>query len=316
MTKEEVLQSIGLKKRFCKDNNIPINLFDEPYFLQRLDILNPFYDCVGKFALFIEELKQYETEQDYFEYYNSVKDAVINHIRDNEAYKRFNEDKFPGVQERIRITGVGNRNLYIDENDSHSFISIDMKKANFSALRYYSPEIFDNKESWEEYISMFTNSEHIKNSKYIRQVILGACNPGRQVTYEKFLMSKICHCLKDVFESKINFYSLSNDEIIIISKNDTDVNENTIRYAINEKQHTLSEMVRVESFWLNKCEWGWYKVITTYVSDVVQFKCVSPDIIHQVIKHFCNQPITEDDLVFRYNGQLARFLQEVDNPWS
>ena len=40
MKREDVLKSIGLKKRFCKDCNLPINLFDEPYFMQRLKTLD------------------------------------------------------------------------------------------------------------------------------------------------------------------------------------------------------------------------------------------------------------------------------------
>ena len=39
-TKEQVLNSIALKKRFCKNCNLPIDLFDEPYFSERLEILD------------------------------------------------------------------------------------------------------------------------------------------------------------------------------------------------------------------------------------------------------------------------------------
>lgn len=312
MTKEEVLKSIGLKKRFCKDCNIPINLFDEPYFLQRIDALNPLYYCVCNLAIFLNELKQFETEQDYFEYYNSVKEAVIAALKSNSEYQRFNNDTIPAYHTEVKIE---NRNLYIDENDGHKFISIDMKKANFSALRYYSPAIFNNKETWEDYLADFTDSEHIKNSKYIRQVILGACNPGRQVKYEKYLMSKICDYLTHSYGSSITFYSLSNDEIIL--RNDTSpVSEEGIRFAIRKNSEPLSKLVRVESFYLNQWEWGWRKVITSSKLPTIQFKCMSPDIIHQVVKHMYNQPVTEDDLVFRYNGQLARFLQEASNPWK
>ena len=62
-----------------------------------------------------------------------------------------------------------------------------MNKANFSALHNYNSNIFNNKNTWEEYVSNFTNNEHIINSKYIRQVVLGNCNPKRCITYEKYL---------------------------------------------------------------------------------------------------------------------------------
>ena len=66
MTREEVLKSIGLKKRFCKDCNLPINLYDEPYFTQRLQILDIQFGCVKKFDDFCAELENYENEQSYF----------------------------------------------------------------------------------------------------------------------------------------------------------------------------------------------------------------------------------------------------------
>ena len=28
------------------------------------------------------------------------------------------------------------------------------------------------------------------------------------------------------------------------------------------------------------------------------------------------EPITDNDLVFYHNGRLAKFLKEVNNPWS
>ena len=48
----------------------------------------------------------------------------------------------------------------------------------------------------------------------------------------------------------------------------------------------------------------------------IEFKTLNGDIYHQIVKHYYNLPITDDDLVFRYNGELARFLKEVGNPWG
>lgn len=91
MTRDEVLNSIQLKKRFCKDCNLPIAVFDNPYFYQRLCTLDILYDCVDKFDQFCFEMMNFANEQSYFEYYNSVKDAMINHIKENAEYQRFNE---------------------------------------------------------------------------------------------------------------------------------------------------------------------------------------------------------------------------------
>ena len=315
MTREEVLQFTGLKKRFCKDCNLPINLFDEPYFTQRLKALDVQFDCVKKFDTFCADLEKYDTEQEYFEYYNTVKDSVINMIKDNTEYMKFLNDDFADVRVVTKNITLGNKNLYIEGNQDKTFISIDMKKANFSALRHYSPAIFKNVETWEQYIGFFTPSEHIRNSKYIRQVILGACNPKRQITYERYLMTMLYLHIKSELDGKVSFYSLGNDEIII-SVAGTSVSAKEIKSAIATCPQKIGELVRFEMFDLQKVgDYGWMKVIYDE-PERVEFKTINADIYHQIVKHYWNMPITEDDLVFRYNGVLARFLEGVKNPWK
>lgn len=316
MTREEVLKSIGLKKRFCKDCNLPINLYDEPYFTQRLQILDIQFGCVKKFDDFCAELENYENEQSYFEYYNIVKDSVINMIKDNPEYIRFLNDEFADVKIIKRTITVGNNNLYVEDNDGKTFVSIDMKKANFTALRHYAPAMFKNKETWEEYIGAFTNSKHIKNSKYIRQVILGACNPKRQVAYEYYLMAILYLHIINTLGDEVNVFSLGTDEIII-SVDGTSCSANRLKEVIADCPQNIGSLVRFEMFDLQKVgDYGWMKVIYDGDNDKVVFKTINADIYHQIIKHYWNQPITEDDLVFRYNGTLARFLEEVKNPWK
>lgn len=317
MKREEILNSIQLKKRFCKDCNLPITLFDNPYFYERLSALDIIYDCVSKFKLFCQELQHFNCEQDYFEYYNSVKDNMINDIKSNPAYHNFLDDE--DVRDILRYSymkqDVTNNNLYVEQNEDKTFISIDMKKANFSALNFYSKDIF-NCNTWEDYVGRFTDSQHIKNSKYIRQVVLGACNPKRQVNYEKSLMTKLyLHIKETLNDETFKVYSLGTDEIVISIDN--------FHYPLNKLKEIISNcplgigtLVRVEMFDLQKAgNYGWLKVIYDN-SQTVQFKCIDAEIFHQVVKHYYNMPVTENDLVFRHNGRLARFLEEVKNPWQ
>ena len=45
------------KERFCKDCNIPIRLFQEPYFLDRIKLFDKFYGTVDKWIRFTSELQ-------------------------------------------------------------------------------------------------------------------------------------------------------------------------------------------------------------------------------------------------------------------
>ena len=203
-----------LKQRFCKDCNIPISVYDEPYFSDRLELYDKFYRSKEKWNVFLKELEKYNCEQDYFEEYNRVKDVVINAIKESEGFSKFNSEDMNNFS--VKYTNLPSKDIYKESNVGKLFISIDMKKANFSALWHYDYSIFDGSKTWEEFIGKYTTNKHIINSKYIRQVILGNCNPRRQVTYEKYIMGQVLEVLINeagFYLNEIAFFS--NDEIII-----------------------------------------------------------------------------------------------------
>lgn len=320
MTPNEVGNSIALKKRFCKDNNVPISLFDTPYFDQRLNLISQNSQgekYCDKWLWFIKDLEAFETEQDYFTYYNSVKDSAIQTIKETEDFDKFIHDN----SITYYLNDYGKRNLYVDQNDGKIFISIDMNKANFTALNYYSSNIFGKAKTWEEFISRFTDMKHIINSKYIRQVILGTCNPKRQIKFEEYLTVKMANILKYSGNIFPTIYSVGFDEIIIEVPKDCGYSFNDILQLKNA--YPVGELYRAELFELHKLPngYGWYK--TYYKCEDwsklyagVEFKCVPSEIYNQVLKHWLGVPINKDDLVFYHNGQLAQFLEPIQNPWE
>lgn len=313
MTREQILNSVSLKKRFCKDYNLPITIYDNPYFYERLSAIDIMFDCIDKFDNFCRCLSNFESEQDYFEYYNEVKDKVIDYIKSNPAFERFNTDSIWAIP---RIYSYPKHNLYVAQNDGSTFISIDMRKANFSALKHYDRAIFDNMSTWEDFLGKFTDCPHILQSKYIRQVILGACNPKRQVAYEHYLMSILLeHIVKNI--PTINVYSLGEDEILIKLEDNCGFSRKQLQRIISSCPDGIGEIVHLEIFDLHiiKNTSGWMKVMYDDESSI-KFKCLEAETYHQIIKHYCGLPITENDLVFYHNGQLAKFLKEVDNPWE
>lgn len=313
MTREEIMNSIALKKRFCKDCSLPIAIFDNPYFHERLQTLDVLYDCVHKFDAFCDELQSFANEQEYFEHYNKVKDSMVEFIKGKSEYNSFINSSFP--VEPI----VSRKELYIDDNDDRAFISIDMKKANFSALNHFSHEIFDNAESWEQFVSKFTDCQHIINSKYVRQVVLGSCNPKKQITYERYLMNILCiHIMDNIPNASI--YSLGEDEILINVPREYGVgcgfSLSDLKKTVESCPDDIGKLVRVEMFEFFKIKGtdGFIKIYDDF--DREEFKCLNSEIFHQVVKHFYGKKITDNDLVFYHNGRLAKFVEGIDNPWS
>lgn len=311
MTQEEILNSINIKKRFCKDYNLPITVYDNPYFMERLLTLDPMFETVEKFTSLCCCLSGFKSEQDYFDYYNKLKDAVITHIKSNPSYTQFCDNN---IDKKFDFP---KKNLYSPLNDGCTFISIDMKKANFSALNHFDSAIFSNRKTWEDFLRIFTDYEYIVNSKYIRQVILGACNPGKQIAYEHYLMGCLLTHIKEEIPN-VNIYSLGEDEILIQVDGNCGYSKKRLQEVINSYPGKVGDLVKVNIFDLHiiKNTSGYIKSYYYGGEENVEFKCLDAEIYHQIVKHFYDIPITENDLVIYHNGHLAKLLKEVPNPWE
>ena len=301
-----------LKQRFCKDCKIPISVYDEPYFSERLELYDKFYNSKEKWNVFLSEVAKYDCDQDYFEEYNRVKEIAMSSIKESDAFRRFNNEDMNKFF--VRYSDLPTKDIYKESNVNKLFISIDMKKANFSALRHYDSNMFGNSETWEEFIGEYTNNRHIINSKYIRQVVLGNCNPRRQVTYEKCLMSEVLsHIEKYNLKDKVVFFS--NDEIVFDMSEDN-VELKLLLYMCECLQEDINEDLnipcRVELFKLLNIKGtdGYLKEVIKNIDErEYKIKCLNNYMLPFVLRKLQNQEITENDKVFIHEGLLSKFIE-------
>lgn len=297
-----------LKERFCKDCNIPLKLYEEPYFMERLELYDDLFGTLAKWKVFIAELLKYNCEQDYLEEYNQVKDKAINCIKQTEAYQKFNEED--GNAFVIQNINFPSKDIFKTSNDKKCFLNIDMKKANFTALFHYNPEIFQGACSWEEFIGIFTQNIHIRKSKYIRQVILGNCNPKRHIHYEKYLMDKILSKILG-FIQRENIVFFSNDEIVIDME---DFQKEDRKKFLIQIQELLKEEIplKIELFYLYKLYGtdGYIKKIeNSDMSFKIELKCLENYILPFIMRTLRGENITEHDKIFFYEGLLSKFIE-------
>lgn len=232
MNVEQVLESNSLKQRFVKDTKLPLNLLRNPYFEERLHLYSVIYpDILDKWEVYLNMLKDFDSEQDYFEHYGSVKDGIIDTVKGSEAYDRFNSLDMNQYAVDPELRQLPSKDIFKPTFNKMTFLSLDMKKANFSSMSKFDPAIFSGCETWEDFVSQFTSYEHIINSKYIREASLGNCNPKRHITYEKYLMSCFLKELLthgfgigfDDWKERVVFFS--NDEVVF---NVTDMDSNEL----------------------------------------------------------------------------------------
>ena len=313
----------NLRKRFVKDTALPIKIFTEPYFSHYLELYDKQFDAKKKYEMFLKLLEEFSDEQAYFAEYNRIKDAAISYLENNEIMQYFcqKEDmnKF-----NHNHPNLPSNHIFKCTNIGKHFVSIDMRKGNFTALRHYNPEIVGGKDSYEEFIGMFTDQEYFKSSKYIRQVIFGNQNPRRQTTYEKYLMGRVLDRLIETFENfdMKNIAFFNTDELVIdVTPYFTADNPMEMVYAIatieNLVDWAAAEGISVRSDWFKL-----RKIIGTegYMREFelcsakkgVDFKCVTADEMPFVIRAFNNEPVQDNDMLFIHENRLARWVTPID----
>lgn len=320
------IYSKDLANRFVSDYKLPIQLTDEKYFFYYLDLYERDYQSKTKYNKLCELIeKEYDASPSKFldEYYK-LRDCIITTIENSDAYKRFNEmdmSRF-SIKNKLNITS---NNIYNENNVGKIFVSFDLKKANFQALRFVDPEIVLNTDSYQEFIGKFTPSEYIAESKYTRQVIFGKLNPKRHITVEKYIIRKIYDFLKDTCHSPNTCVSISNDEIIFdmgILK-DMDIDEifdtvdkvNVCKEIIEKK---LGFYVNAEVYLLHKVQLccDKFKRSCYYYKEFIgssnikgKLLCVPSNYFPIVYKLFNDLPLQEEDYHFDYEGLDCRYCE-------
>ena len=313
--------SINLKKRFCKDNNVNIQIFTEPYFMERIELFG-YKKEYENFCNFIETNFNGEEEK-YLAKYNEIKDEIINYIKNSSAYKHLNfiadmntfkVDKFPNVSM--------NGDVYKIPNIGREFVSVDMSKANFSALVHYGKATntnFFTSYDFDKFMELFTDISHIKKSKYIRQVVFGNCNPKRQVTYEKYLICKFLeHMLNSLGLDNSCIKVICSDEVVLdVTNLDSRKIKEMENYVKIHNEFEDNVPLHFEYFKLGKFTNtnAFVKKIYKSVDNKEEFtlkeKCASP-LEAPFIKRLLKGEDSEDvDCLFVYENKVARLLKPL-----
>lgn len=311
---------INLRKRFVSDFNLPIQVLQDPFFDYYLDLYEEVHKTRTKWnELILMIINEYDGNYDlWLEYYAKVRDEIINTIEKMPEYIKFSQIDDMNQYKLSLKDNYPDVNIYNENFNNHILISIDLKKANFQALKYHNSKIILDTDNYKDFIGKFTNSYYIKDSKYTRQVIFGKLNPRRQVTIEKYLISKIIDSNTDFIKKLKNIgkiVSLKSDEIIFDVTNIESIFD-AKKYESDIK-NDLGIDVKIELFELSLMQFKthtdnniniWKK---SFYDGSEELKSVPITYYPQVYKTWKNMDIIDDDLVFYHENQLAKFIHPI-----
>ena len=310
---KEVHMTSEVKKRFVKDESLPIQLLKEPYFSYYICLYNRDFDTVRKYGDLHRALERCGSEEKFLQEYYGIRDRVITRTKELPEYAEFLEcDMSKYDIEAPVLPNAHKTDVYKMVNVDRRFISIDMKKANFQVMKMFSEKIVFGADTYEEYIGRFTDMDYFRNSKYTRQVIFGNMNPKRQTKMQKYCMRKVFDLLIAEYDISPEAFAVFTFDEIVLRRDMLD--ERTAAAVISGAGKKIMDglgiAVRVKPFTLRSI--GGRDFYANEVEDgTVEFKKAPSIFFAQIYKKYYGMELCDNDLMFYHEGYMAKFQEPL-----
>lgn len=300
--------SHSIRNRFVKDYGLPIQIVQDPFFEYYIDELDDHFDTKQKFQMLLDVFETLGGEEQFFAESNRVKDSIIKAVQATKTYAELQKNTLDNYNVG---KGVKQQDIYTMNNVGKTFISIDLKQANFNVFKMFAPELVLNFDTYEDLVGSITEFDYFKKSKYLRQVIFGNLLPKRQQKLQKWVISRIINVLHDhVGIPMEDFVTSSSDEVVfVIDPKDAISLVKKIEEKLSETVMTCeySNWVKIDAFTLVSVGERKFFVKESCIGDGVDFKSIQSYFFMQVYKKYINEPINTMDKKFYFDGMIATF---------
>jgi hypothetical protein len=312
-----------LAKRFVSDYNFPVSMVNNyRLFRYQLELYEPELKTMTRWKELQQMIKErFGGDTDAFvEYYNKVRNDIITKTYESAAYQEFNNMDMQqfAVKDRPQVS---KNNVYNNENDGKMFLSIDLCRANFQALKYVNRKIFNGAQTYEDYVGQFTDLDYLKTSKYTRQVIFGQLNPARHTTVEQYLINKVYKAVLELdylpFNASTGLVSMSNDELVFCIDQLYDP-KNYSECIVQDIKTKTGLTVHVDAYELHgyslvsesECTHKEFFVKKDLETGREEFTCMPLQFHMMGWRLFRKQPLHPEDKLFIYENGICRFCED------
>lgn len=300
--------SHSVRNRFIKDYNLPIQIVQDPFFEYYINELDSYFNTKQKYQMLFDIFNVLGSEEAFFAESNRVKDTIIKSIESTAAYTELQNNT---LDEFNINSKVKQQDIYTMSNAGKTFISIDLKQANFNAFKMFNPDLVLGFNDYESLIHSVTPFDYFKKSKYLRQVIFGNLLPKKQQKLQKWVISKIINVLNTGIGIQLeDFVTSSSDEVVIVVEPDmVNILVETIIKKLGDTPETnkFTNWSKIDAFTLKSIGGRKFFVKENLLDGTVDFKSIQSYFFIQVYKKYFNKPINEMDRKFYFDGNIATF---------
>lgn len=308
-----------MKQEFVRFYNLPFPM-TEYNFDYYVNLLDPYYDTKNKLATFNQYLSQYQNpEEGYFQDLNNTKNNILNLFLSKVSGETVISDLDKIDTNDYKNKYMERQQVYIKPNVGKTYLSIDLKKANFQSFKFMAQQLNNDSpfskvmaacDSFEDFFKLTGSNSFFTASKSLRQFIFGNLNPKKQQKIQSFIMSNVVDLLKDNFDCIDKVSGLNSDEIVIeLGKNRILVEK--IKKVLKNDSFTNQFTFYFETFYLDEVTKEHSFYVKRFDNGKVDFKNVPKSNLCEVIKFIENKEVVEEDLMFIHDGRLAKFTTDL-----
>ena len=291
---------------FAKYSMIPLPVPVSEYMEYYMDLFEPYYGTRQYYDIFVKEFAKYRNVSSYTQFINNLMKTIVDDIKKLESTKAFMALKF---EEHLLHQNFTEKDIsflkkkgtvYVENNHSKQFLSVDIKAANFNILKDYDSSIVLGFSNWTDLIKSYTDDEFIIKSKHFREVVFGKVGTTpKALNMCPYYLSNIIDILFTEYNYKMgDIVSVNCDEIVLKYKGE-------IPTKILEMYPGFYN-VEVYDLYKFQNKPFYYKKVSHPVEKTV-FKCVPKKFIAQAIKKLEGKPIDVRDMKFLDEGMVAQY---------
>lgn len=291
----------GTRRQFVRDFKLPIQIVEDGYFEYYLDLYQEHYGSRDKYNLLIETINAFGSLDAFIEESKRIRKEAVDFIKSQPAYLSFEKDNLTEYRSdfKQRI------NLYNHTNKDKEFVSIDMVKGNVQSLNYFDKDIL-HADTYEEFMSKFTEHEYFVKSKQIRQVIFGNVSPKKQQNIQKYIMNVVKSKLIEQGVKESDIFAASSDELVI------DGRFSDLCREVLELEEMKCFNFHLEIFKLEEIKETLPVFIKRFKNkDGVEIKMGNGKYMAEVVKYIKQEPLHDYDLYFFDEGRIAKYVEPI-----
>lgn len=301
-----------LFKRFIDDYKLPIQDIKD---LDYIDYVVGVIDKKEEWEEFVNRVKERfgDNVEKYFDYYAEVKESFLSSVKKSPEFMQFNQMDMNGFKiERPNVS----KSIYTEDNNNKYFLSIDLKQANFQALKYCG--LFKECDLWQDLISDFTDFPELIKSKYLRSVLFGQLNPSRHITVESYLINNLRPYLSN--QGLNNLVMMASDELVyeIDEKLYWKINCIDIVEGIRKEfgLYITADLFKLVRYTLlfkhSERQIEFFEKRRRRVGAQSTLHCIPHTYYLLAYKLFHNLTIDPRDFLIKYDGVQAKIIEEVE----